>query len=565
MAQSSRRSNSNLWLLGVSAGVACLLVVSLYLAGCSETPAPVSPAGVNNQTNKDEHCDDLIGSAFSMLQPDRLGITAEPTEVVNLFNEWLTSCGSSQQPVADGAAEPLLKKLLSADAYQRAMLSRFVERDAEHVRNCLLDKLTLEFAMKSGQSELRRVVDLFHYVVRNVQLVEPSTDAIPFTPFEIMLFGKGTAEDRAWIFANLLRQLRIDSVIVRPSQKQAAVDERKRDRGWLVGVLLDGRVFLFDTRLGWPIPSAQDDETTTTVMLPATLSEVLEHDGLLRRLDLGADRAYPLRKADLKNVGVELIGHSELWAERIKQVQMPLSGKRSVIVSDPLEDGESKKGLLARVAECGQDKWQADDIAVWSYPERQLAGFDNLDDSQSARLRVRKRAFAAPITISFDPAQSRVVKSAKRTLLKTRIAQLLGKHDEAILSYMTIRLGGNMPPFLTVTIAGRKIAVPVPPEIIRTHAEAAENASFWIGLCKFEQGKVEKAAEHFFGCFERYLEGPWAEPCRTLRASSRAANGDYGIAIELLEEGSPDDPQRDGHDLLVRRWKKILVSAAAKK
>ncbi len=530
------------------------------LAGCNDTPKPMNgPAGHAVSTKRDDRCDDWLNSAFDMLQPDRLGISSDPQTAVDLLNRWLPACETPQvdQSAADPAAEALLEKLLSAAELQRARHPRFVSRDAGHIRDALLHKATIHFAAQSAENDLERVVQLFGYVVRNIQLVDASLERIPLTPYHVLLFGNGTAEDRAWIFANLLRQLRIDSVILRPRSKADTDDPQQAGRRWLIGVLLDEQVYLFDTRLGWPVPSAADSGKTPTVRQPATLSEALANSDVLKRLDVDAEHPYPLRADDLKSLRVELIGHTGFWSARMKQLQMSLSGDRSVVVSDPLQDGETGDGLVTRVVEFGKGKWQADDVAVWPYPERQLDGFANLNDSQAVKLRGRERRFDAPLPLAFDPQKGQVVQTGdpSRTQLKKRTAQLLGDHQAVIRAYLMIRFDGKNKQFVPAVVDGKLVRVPVPRRMRRMHEHAAEDAFVWIGVCQFEQAMFDTAANTFRDYLRRHPQGAWVGLSRGLLALSEAEQGNFAEAAETLEAVPKDDPHRDGSLLLIRRWR----------
>ena len=83
---------------------------------------------------------------------------------------------------------------------------------------------------------------------------------------------------------------------------------------WLVGALVGKQVYLFDPTLGWPIPTREDKGQSPKIESAATLAEVLADDGLLRKLDVSADKPYPLHSADLKSCRVEIITSSCYWS-----------------------------------------------------------------------------------------------------------------------------------------------------------------------------------------------------------------------------------------------------------
>ena len=243
-------------------------------------------------------------------------------------------------------------------------------------------------------------------------------------------------------------------------------------------MLLDDEVYLFDTRLGWPIPSEKDAADAVTVAHPATLAEVLQNGELLRKLDREDQTPYPLAAEDFKSLQVELIGNSSVWAPRMIRLQAALTGDRFVVVSDNLDDSPQGDGLLTRVKNIGRDRWTSDDIALWPYPEKNLTAFGELDAQQLSKLRLLTYSFDAPIPVEFDPASQQWQEGRpEKTQLKTRTRQLLGDYENAIRSYVQMRLGRiRFPPRARIR-----------PLIRYMDAKAAEDALFWTGASKTEQ------------------------------------------------------------------------------
>jgi hypothetical protein len=551
------RLHSRLRILFTPKGVAALVLAAvavLALNGCDPPAAPVTSS--SSGTGKATHCEELLTSALDMVQPERLGISSDRDNAVDLLNQWLPECAPAAGSAGSQARKP--DKLLPPEVLARATLERFVGRDAWHIRDCVQAKAAADFAVRGADDDLGRVVQLFYYVVRNVQLVEREEDALPLTPREILLLGRGTAEDRAWIFANSLRQLRIDAVLLRPQAKTAAASNAAA-LPWLIGVLLDGEVYLFDSQLGWPIPAPDDDPKSLFVKRPATLAQAVADDALLRRLDLDAEHAYPLKSDDLTGVKVELIGDSSFWSSRMKRLQAALAGDRALVVADGLEDDETGEGVVARVAATGGGKWSAADVSLWSYPEQQIHGFGHLTEAQSQKLQVRALPFRVPypISVSQNPDGSPNVRigQPERTQLKTRTAQLMGNHAIAVRSYATIVTIPFSPTF--------DARLPIAPEIRRVHAQAAEDASIWIGLCQLELGSFAAATATFREYLKNYKRGTWSDTCFALLAWSLAEQGQIDDALKSLRLVSDKNPQHQGYELLIRRWEALEKPAEA--
>src|SRR5262249_54912927 len=155
----------------------------------------------------------------------------------------------------------------------------------------------------------------------------------------VYLLGKGTAQDRAWIFVNILRQMKLDAVLLYPGPPADGASP-PADAPFLVGVLLDGQVYLFDVALGGPVPATGSSSGATEDSHGATLAEAAGDPQVLKQLDVGESRPYPIRAADLARPGVVIVGESSLWSPRMEALQTQFVGDRAMIISDPLTDRE---------------------------------------------------------------------------------------------------------------------------------------------------------------------------------------------------------------------------------
>ena len=443
------------------------------------------PEAKSDESQLEQRMDNIL----DMLQPDRLGISSDRDNAIASLNDSVQTDSQSTQSDGspDGKELPLLSRLLSTDELARVNDVRFHGRDAEHIRNCRWYNNAAKFTTASASNDLDRIVDLFDYVVRNVDLIADESDAIPLEPFALFMLGRGTAEDRAWLFANLLRQLRFDAVILSPANTDKS--DAKQSSHWLVGVLLEGKVYLFDPWLGLPIPIDSEAPQSALMRRPATLAEVLENDVLLSQLDLDSEHAYPLRSDDLKNPVVQMIGNTSFWSSKMRKVQTLLSGKRAFVVHDGLQDDGPSKGLFSRIVKAGAEHWNDKSIAVWSYPETRIEAYEQLNSAQQRRLSDQRFSFNAPVPIrAIDPNTLEIeYGQPQRRHLKTRTNQLIGDFSTAITSYLAIRLWERFPPAPKEILIPEQLlpqlAATIPPEVLRMHGTAAEEAFFWLGVC----------------------------------------------------------------------------------
>jgi hypothetical protein len=539
--------------IGVLVGITIFfLAVTSAFSGCESNPQDFSQSKKLNE----DRCDELIKSSLDMLQPDRFGITSYSEAVVGVLNQWSSKCAASLEVSnsVDPQVMALLNGLIASDEFNLSSKSSYNKRDVEHIRDCLLYKELVDSALKLADTDLGRTVELFEFVTRNISLLPEAEQPVSLTPFEIILFGRGTSEDRAWIFANLLRQLRIDVVILRPRKQNG---EALPQSHWLVGALLDDKVYLFDMRLGLPIPSKQDDGKSVTVRTPASLSEVLQSDEGFRKLDIDAKKSYPLKSNDLRTLHVELIGNGGFWFPKMKRLQMSMTGE-SVLIYDGLEDGENGDGLFSRIAKQGNGRWKRSDISFWSYPEKSLQNSAILGGIQRQKLRELHRPFDAPVEMSTNPQTNRGALNPKtgqllptRRQLKARIDHIMGRFDTVILRYQQLRLDLDV-----------RADSPVLPVIHQVHGRAQEDAFFWTGICQIEQGEFSTAAETLLRYRRRYgPRGVWTNHAIYLLALSYAENDKLAVGLQVLsaqlEQNAVDPFVRLRNQSLINRWRTL--------
>ena len=559
--------------------VVVALLAWLFLSA-TPTPRQDSPQPPTEDPSADgdvQGCSGLIENALVMLDPAALGITSDSDTAVSVLNQWLALCNRG---LDSKAADATLERLLSAEELKRIEGDRFLPRDGRHVRDCLWCKKTVEFTLRAAHRELDRVVSLFYYVVRNVDLIGTPQSPVPLTPFGAMMFGKGTPEQRAWIFAEFLRQMRMDSVILKPQASAGDTNAPSTDDRWLIGVILQDGVYLFDTRLGLPVPSKTDDTHSPLIHRPATLAEVRKDPTVLKALDLDSSNPYPLTSQDLQDVRVELIGNTGYWSARMHAFQGAMTGDRFAVVSDSLQDDDVGPGMWSRVANVkfdGAAPWKTEAVSVWPYPERQLEANDQMTEEQKQIFSVMQRTLLVPVPIQQvsqvkdeegKPRLSVKFGAPERLHLQKRTEQLLGEFRSAIQGYLLIRLWRDLPPtpkevsrdLLVAPQLTPLLASQIPPELRAVHAVAALEAYYRTGVCQFEQGEFERAEVTFRNLIADLVkngvkDSPWTDSSRYLLALTLAELGKTKEAIQTLEAISPKHPQHWGLSLLLRRWK----------
>lgn len=516
----------------------CGLAWCITGCGGDRGAAPVEPGkGADAVQAARKQCSELLGSVWDTFRLRNMGVSTDMTAGVSLLNQWRDGCADEAAP-GGGKAPPELDKQFPSEWRDRMSDLRFSPRDGAHLRDCVLFKQVLGYATGRAENELGRVVTVFQHVIRSVSLISERAANVPLTPYEIYILGRGTAEERAWIFVSLLRQLKIDAVLLSAKEDNNTL---------LVGVLLD-QVYLFDPRLGLPLPNREGSTNAKTPV--ATLTQAIADADVLRQFDLDGDHPYGLTAESLKSVRVLLVGNTAYWSERMRQLQTEFTGDRALVVSDPLADATGVPGLWSRVIAAGKGLWTTEAISVWEFPETQLAARWELTKEQSTALERLNGAWKVPQRVTkWDPVRNEVeLGRPEGELLKMRLAHVQGDFEEAIVGYANLRLT-NLRLVNTFKHGG-----PVEDDILDWHHEANDDATFWVGVCQFEQGRYSMAADTFQNYLDKRTNGAWLSSARYQLALAQFAQGDRAGAVKTLEGTPANDPQRAGLMVLLRQW-----------
>ncbi len=253
-------------------------------------------------------------------------------------------------------------------------------------------------------SPLERASAAFAWTVREVRLADP-TDPGGVPPQFVLRRASGTALERGLVFLDLLQQLGVADEDADPKAGSQGGEtpplqgclifchDKPDDAGrlWACGVVVgDGPdVYLFDPRLGMPLPGANGKGV-------ATLSAVCKDPALLEQLNTG-EHKYDVTAEQARTAELRLVCSLSEMAPRMKHLEdKVLPPLRVHLARDPeadlkrLEDVARKTegakptvkvwaegaGLLRRFLP--PDEGGADPVRP--FPLAQLAGYTNPDD-----------------------------------------------------------------------------------------------------------------------------------------------------------------------------------------
>lgn len=151
-------------------------------------------------------------------------------------------------------------------------------------------------------------------------------------PHFVLLRGYGKATARAIAFLGLLQQLGLDGCLLAVPGKTG-----EPPRYWACGVLgSKNRLYLFDPRMGMPLPSADGGI--------ATLGEVLQKDSpVLKLLDQGPDHRYDVSADQAAASEIYLAPQFGALAPRMGPLQKLVTGPESAVRVAPDLWGAEKR------------------------------------------------------------------------------------------------------------------------------------------------------------------------------------------------------------------------------
>jgi hypothetical protein len=512
------------------ASLAATLAAPLVL-GCDQ-PSPGEPRRTPaSLTSEDSGLFESVAEKLDQLE--QFDTEQILKQIADRLNQWYVQ----DKPQAPWDLDPLLatldKSLYNDESQRQLELVRYqAPDDGWFLQEAVWLRDVSNVARGDQFEDLAVAQRLFDWTVRNIRLESDDEAPHPHWPYETLLLGRGTALERAWVFTLLARQQGLDVVMLALAEPSGA------PRPWLPALVLGDDLYLFDTRLGLPIPGPTEGK-------PATLAQVAADPDLLRRLDLDAEHPYPVKAEDLKHVVALVEGSPAGLSRRMKLVESKLTGKHKARLTSPGSELAERVKKLSHVA----------DARLWPLGFEVGAAKKALSPQQQQEL-----------------AREMVIYQAMPPLKRGRALQFKGQYEGdqgAKTQYLNAR-----PPDQYINqykLSDQMIQkLRIPRESV-SRVEAAQtlimrdakhNATFWLGLIFFEQNDYPNAID-FFG--KRVVEAagnsPWVDAARYNLARAYEAEGNLPQAIALYESDTTS-PQSHGNRLRARWLKEHSPSAA---
>ena len=544
------------------------LVAIVLLVGCGSPPPPPK-AQPQEQVRvmpavSEDVREQLLDGAVTVL--DRLEDYDEESAFAQVFdrlNQWSHAAViAGATPASKWQVDPLFDSVpdrLRAGATPQTLGSAVF--DAASDITALRDQRWLADIAASARGDavedLDIAVNLFRWTVRSLALVSDppmtSSDSAPgsrwFLPGEILLSGRASPAQRAWIFLELLRHAGLDGVMLATGDA-----DRGGVRAWIPAVIASGEAWLFEPTYGIPI-AGPDGTGVATARQAATDPIILE------RLSV-ADRSYPVQAADIAGLSVLVAADPWSLSRRMRAMDDQLVGSRSMkLAIDASALGTRASQALSSVAAAAGDQAGADRrvalcrVALWEFPWEVLTRRQG--DSARVQVAAGRELGVMSVTVA-QPTQADGMEGQRSTrvmrpLYAARLREFRGELDGpegAKASYLAARPGRQ------AIAAAIKL---FPPEqadgVRRLFEQMKEDATYWLGVLTLFEGENATAVDYLGRMtLEAAPDSRWTDAARVNLARALIGLGRTEEAVKLLREDA--SPQRFGSRLLADELEK---------
>lgn len=443
-------------IVGLATVLGCDYSAPEPLPELDANPAPISATGTdadpssNRASSSAVRAEDerlaILESSITLIQRAALKPGGDNFKLaVQKLNHYFDGTSLADYQLAPRAFDYLSTQL--PPQYVKELQNRnWSSRDARHLEDCMMYYGIANRIAGTGEN-LDRVRRVFDWVVHQIQLVPPGvlgSSQLPQVyarPYDVLLRGLATESggfwaERSWLFMALCRQLGLDAGLVAYSRSRTLdrliprymiatefeADLLRLRRGpkppliWICAVLIDGKAYLFDARLGLEIPGPGGRS-------PATLDQAIADPEILERMNLPGDSPYGTSRASLVGSPTKLaifIDSSQgYFSPKMKLLQRELGGKnRTILYRDPADERDRFEEALGS---------RFGGLTLWPLP-----------------LEVETRLFSDPQFVASIQGSLYLFRP-EFPLVYARVKQLRGDFEEAVQDYVKLRFAEDAP------------------------------------------------------------------------------------------------------------------------
>lgn len=390
---------------------------------------------------------------------------------------------------------------------------------------------------------------LFDWTIRSLAATSDPpmvpTDANPgsrwFSTGEILLAGRASAPQRAWVFLELIRHAGLDGVMLATGDRAAGTL-----RPWVPAVLCGDDAYLFDPGYGMPIPGPGGEGV-------ATARQAAGDPTILAAMSL-PDRPYPVQAPDIERLTVLVPATPWSLSRRMHLLDRQLAGVRRADLA--IDATTVATRALAALPGPGPAT-QSDDpplaspivdrpSGLWEFPWETLARRRALRPAVDAALGKELAVMGVALQQTDTNREAR----SFRPLYAARLREFRGVLDGpegAKMAYLAARPGNAV-----IAEMLRGLPPPQAEQVKRMYDELKVDATYWLGVLTLSEKEYETAVDYLDRMtLQANPEGIWSDAARANLARARLALGERDEAARLLREDA--SPQRFGSRLLADR------------
>ena len=531
-----------------------LLTATLFgvlCVGCGGSAVAPKESAQAISTMPQEVRDTLLDGVMDVLgHLDNYEEAAASSQVFDRLNQW--SHGSP--PLAGAANEwrqdPLVQSL--PERFQSVIPAQSLGSsvfDAAGDVISLRDQAWLagivEVARGDAADDLAVAINLFRWTIRSLAISSDppmvASATTPgsrwFLPGEILLAGRASPAQRAWIFLELLRQAGLNGVML--ATGTAAQDNL---RPWIPAVLVGGEAYLFEPSYGMPIPGTGGKGV-------ATARVAASDPAVLARLSV-ADRPYPVGAADIAGLSVLVSADPASLSRRMHRLEAQMVGSRAIDLS------VDASGLGAQALQSLPGENDSKRVQLWSFPWEVLA--KRREEAAAVDAAIRRELAVMTIALAQtvgDAQQRQAARRILRPLYAARLREFRGDvagPDGAKAAYLMAR-----PSKSQIAMALKQLPPQQADPVERLYEQMKQDATYWLGMEMLAEGEYESAIDYLDRMtLQAVPDGIWTDAARINLAQALIGKGHTQQAIVCLR--ADPSPQRFGSRLLADQLEQSL-------
>jgi tetratricopeptide (TPR) repeat protein len=458
------------------------------------------------------------------------------SQLLERLNQWVRNQPSDDawQPTSRLSDLPLAvregKGLAEVLAPQRLREGEYQAWEGRALQEAVWCRDVAQWAKGRAVTDDEVSAALFDWTVRNIWLTRPEEINGVFAPWQAMVYGRGTAADRVWVFVELCRQQGIDAVALTlgaDSEDSARLlVAAASQRGWL----------LFEPELGLPLTAEKGARI-------ATLADLIQTPDLLRQWNVEGGPAYAISDSQSQPIRAWIVASPTQLTRRSQLVQQAIRGENYVRLAADVE------ALASRLKEIDG----LDSIGLWPRPfQSHVAQHEVRPSARMAAVRQFEPFAQRPRLWKARAMHFQGYKPIPADQRDDPLAAPRNGHQEAIGLYTHARVRPADRVLELLDESKRAI-----------YSAAKREAGYWVGVLNYDLGQYENAIDWLDKrVLQREPDGPRAAAARYQLARCCEALGDYAQAIEWLRQDQ-ESPQIHGNLLRAARLSKQLAESPA--